>query len=227
MSQGNDLSNTIVFVDDPVSSLDANCLFSSYSLIKNKLLCCHQLFVSTHNVELLNLLKGKNRSGFGDETARLETAFYNTLLERNRSRICSRLMNMPSLLLDFRSEYHYLFAILWKFHENPSDNFSVLYSLPNITRRFLEAFLGFRIPEHEGLPTKLKTMITDEVKREKVNRFVQEYSHNQFLPRSLQCTDLSEFIAVVDIVMQNVAQMDKDHFDRMVSQANERSSEIP
>jgi len=52
------LSETIVYVDDPISSLDSNHLYNTYALIasfmKGK---CGQLFVSTHNYEFFNLLK--------------------------------------------------------------------------------------------------------------------------------------------------------------------------
>lgn len=53
----NDLSQTIIFVDDPVSSLDSNHLFYTYSFIKTKLSSCKQLFISTHNYEFFNLVK--------------------------------------------------------------------------------------------------------------------------------------------------------------------------
>lgn len=55
--KGSDTSKSIVYVDDPVSSLDSNHLFSTYSFVKNKLSNAHQLFISTHNYELFNLLK--------------------------------------------------------------------------------------------------------------------------------------------------------------------------
>ena len=51
-----DLSKLIVFIDDPISSLDSNHLFLTHSLICNRFchnrqLLCDQLFISTHNHE--------------------------------------------------------------------------------------------------------------------------------------------------------------------------------
>lgn len=51
------LSDTVVFLDDPISSLDANHLFNTYAFIRNRLLGCEQLFVSTHNLDFLGLMK--------------------------------------------------------------------------------------------------------------------------------------------------------------------------
>ena len=45
------LDGTIVLVDDPISSLDANHLFNTYALIKVQLRACKQLFISTHSFE--------------------------------------------------------------------------------------------------------------------------------------------------------------------------------
>ena len=51
---GNSTENTIVFVDDPISSLDSNHIYSVYALIMERLReRCKQLFISTHNSEFL------------------------------------------------------------------------------------------------------------------------------------------------------------------------------
>ena len=51
----------VIWIDDPISSLDENHIFSIYSLIKTKILdtpdTCSQLFISTHNLRFLGLLK--------------------------------------------------------------------------------------------------------------------------------------------------------------------------
>ncbi|TWJ13186.1 AAA domain-containing protein [Geobacter argillaceus] len=54
--KNNVLADTVIYIDDPISSLDANHLFNTYSFIRNKfyddasrMLKCKQLFISTHN----------------------------------------------------------------------------------------------------------------------------------------------------------------------------------
>lgn len=59
------LEDEIIWVDDPISSLDANHLYNTFSFIKERLGKCGQLFVSTHNLEFFNLIKNwmKHRDG--------------------------------------------------------------------------------------------------------------------------------------------------------------------
>lgn len=63
-----DLSNSIIFLDDPISSLDGNHLFNTYAFIKAKLTDCKQLFVSTHNLDFFNLMKDFIENILHDET---------------------------------------------------------------------------------------------------------------------------------------------------------------
>lgn len=56
-------SNPIIWIDDPISSLDSNHIFFVYSLIKAKIVdngAFKQLFVSTHNLNFLKYLKRLN-----------------------------------------------------------------------------------------------------------------------------------------------------------------------
>ena len=57
---GPDAEKLIIYIDDPISSLDANHIFYVYSLIES-ILCeplkYAQLFISTHNLEFLSILK--------------------------------------------------------------------------------------------------------------------------------------------------------------------------
>jgi wobble nucleotide-excising tRNase len=46
----NALADTIVVIDDPILSLDANHLFNTYALIKTQLAGCEQFFLMTHSV---------------------------------------------------------------------------------------------------------------------------------------------------------------------------------
>jgi wobble nucleotide-excising tRNase len=52
-----DLANGIVVIDDPVSSLDANALFSAFAYMKERTGQCGQLFVFTHSFPFFRLVK--------------------------------------------------------------------------------------------------------------------------------------------------------------------------
>ena len=207
------LAVTTVFIDDPVCSFDCNHLFHSYALIKNKLAEAQQLIISTHNFEFFNLI----RDWF--KPAKSEASFY--LIEKGHNgQLEAKLSEMPSLLLKFKSEYHFLFSILHRFSQNPTSDYNYLYILPNLVRRYLEAFLGFKTPICAGLKKKLPRLITDSVEHEKVLKFIDEYSHNKSLPRSLNFPDFSECRDVVAIVLRAVEAKDKEHYDALVDEIN-------
>lgn len=199
------LAETVVFIDDPVSSLDANHLFNVYSFIRSRLADCRQLFVSTHNFEFLNLIKDwllEKRS---------EAAFYLVERAKDNDKECARITNMPKVILDFRSEYHYLFSILNGFVTGKADNYDVLYQLPNVARRFLEAFLGFKVPRHQGLEKKMAHLFPDDVEKERVWKFVNHYSHNTSLLRSLNFPDFGESRSLVGLILERARGFDPEH----------------
>ena len=201
-----DISKAIVFIDDPISSLDSNHLYNTFSVIQTKLSDCGQLFISTHNLEFFNLIKEwfKNVKGRKDKCR-----FYlNERITKNGDET-SDIRELPSLLLDFKSEYHFLFYKIKSFADNQSTDYENLYQLPNMIRRFLEAFIGFKYSA--GL-NELHELIDNESDCIKVNRFVQEFSHQQNFERSLKYPDTNECRSVVDIVLKAVESKDSEHY---------------
>lgn len=143
----NPLSATTVIIDDPIGSLDANHLFNTYAFIKTKLSGCFQLFILTHNFEFYSLIrewalheeeKRKNKP----QTDWHDWSIY---LIRRGDDGQSILEVIPDQLLKFNSEYHYLFATLLAFERSTQQTSDNLMSLPNMARRFLEAFGGVMI----------------------------------------------------------------------------------
>lgn len=201
-----DISTAVVFIDDPISSLDSNHLYNTFALIKDKLGNCHQLFISTHNLEFFNLIKEwfKKVKGHNDKCR-----FYlNERITKNGDETAD-IRKLPSLLLDFKSEYHFLFYKIKSFADNPSTDFESLYQLPNIIRRFLEAFIGFKYSAGLG---ELRKLVDNQSDCIKVNRFVQEFSHQQNFERSLKFPDTNECRSVVDTVLKAVESKDGEHY---------------
>jgi len=202
-----DISKAIVFIDDPISSLDSNHLYNTFALIQAKLSNCYQLFISTHNLEFFNLIKEwfKKVKGHKDKSR-----FY--LIERitKNGEEVSDVKKLPSLLLDFKSEYQFLFYKIKSFTDNPSTDYESLYQLPNIIRRFLEAFIGFKYSE--GLKKGLERLINNESDRIKVHKFINEFSHQQNFERSLKFPDVNECKSIVDIVLKAVKSKDSEHY---------------
>lgn len=210
--RGTVLADTIVFIDDPVSSLDCNHLFHTYSVIKNQLADCKQLFISTHNYEFFNLIKNWRRN----HNRYPETSLY--LIEKKTivagEPLKANLKELPKPLFKFNSEYVYLFSLLYKFNENQTPDYEYLYIMPNLVRRYLEAYVGFR--SLGILRNNLSILIENETDREKVYKFINEYSHNSSNPRLLHFPDFSECQSVVNIVLTAVQDKDRNHYDALV-----------
>lgn len=210
----NKINDSIIYIDDPISSLDSNHLFNLYSFIKNKFVDSKQLFICTHNFEFFNLLKEwflSNKDIKKDNRALF-------LIERPNNGIVrdAEIKCIHKLLEDFKSEYHFLFWLIYRFKETPSTDFTQLYNLPNLMRRYLEAFLGFKVPKHVGLETKLEFLIEDKIVRERVLKFIHHYSHGNSMSRALNFPDLQECTDIVKIVIDSVENKDKTHFDSLV-----------
>jgi len=204
-----DISKAVVFIDDPISSLDSNHLYNTFAVIQAKLSSCRQLIVSTHNHEFFNLIKewfkdNKDKSSF----------YLNERITRNGDEV-SEIRTLPETLLNYKSEYHFLFSKIKSFEDNPLTDYDSLYQLPNIIRRLLEAFIGFKYST--GLRNGLKQLINNESDRIKVERFIHEFSHQRDLNRSLKFCDTSECKTIVDIVLNAVKSKDNEHYATLES----------
>ena len=200
-----ELSETIVFVDDPISSLDSNHIYNIFSLVRTHLCDCHQLIISTHNHDFFNLVKEWLKSkGF-----KTKSSFF--LIERSYRDETEEaiISNLPCTLLKYRSEYHFLYSRIRSFSEAQITDFSSLYQIPNLVRRFLEAFLGFKYSQ--GI-NALHKIINNKSDRIKTERLLHEFSHQKDLGRSLRLPDIAESKDIVHIVLEAVKNNDPVHF---------------
>lgn len=220
------LDETIVFIDDPVSSLDCNHLFNIYAFIKSKLINCGQLFVSTHNLEFFNLMKDFIMEITGQNGKYLykhqnSPAPYFLIQKEWGEKINrSRIINLPKELNKYKSEYVYLFSIILNFENYSGTDFNMMYILPNIGRRFLEGYLGLKYPDGKPWKEKLCRLVKDEAQRNLVYKFVNEFSHNSSAMRSLKFPDMQECKQAINIIMKGLKENDKDHYDALYESCN-------
>lgn len=138
------LPKTILFVDDPISSLDSNHIFQVRSLLKDffKIEDFAQLFISTHNFEFFSILYD---SGIFSRTAtEINRPLY--FIKRDTGGV-STIEKMPKSFSNYKSEYVGLFHILKEFNESTDkEEFPYLLLLPNALRRFVELYTLSKYP---------------------------------------------------------------------------------
>jgi len=206
---------TIVYIDDPVSSLDSRHLFNTYSLINDifrrndkKQPCkCKQLFLSTHNYEFLCLsLEWFKKIPSSSKS----TAYYLVQKSERESLDESVIKDMPKTLRNKNAEYGYLFEQLYEYYIEPSGELEHSYCLPNMARRFLESYCSFKYRLDFG-DGAIK-LIPDNQKRERVIKYTNYYSHFPDYIHTIGMADLSEGKDVIGIIFDAMKQSDLEHY---------------
>jgi len=105
----------IIWIDDPISSLDGNHIFFVYSLLKAEIVSTgkyEQLFVSTHNLDFLKYLKRLKGSFLGQHGKQKDYSKDFFVVVRNDKRATIELM--PKYLKEYVTEFNYLFHQILK-----------------------------------------------------------------------------------------------------------------
>jgi wobble nucleotide-excising tRNase len=216
-ADGGSHENAILFIDDPISSFDSNHIYAVYALIAEKLEDSHQLFVSTHNSEFFNLLKSRWLSNRDIKYKRTSRAYYVRRSTDSQGIVNSMVANLPPLLLKYKSEYEFVFSHLYSFGKasNPSEHEA--YTAPNLLRKFLEAYLGFRKPSVTVWHEKLNLLLEAPEQRREIQKFVDDASHLQSLNRMLtQPAFISSSQRCVQQVLQALENKDNEHYVSLV-----------
>lgn len=179
-----DVSKGVVLIDDPVSSLDANALFSVFGYMKVHTKDCHQLFILTHNFSFFRQVKNWFHHMKGQGKKKLEqrpARFYSlhtTLTDGFRNAAITRI---DPLLEEYESEYHFLFRQVYEVANDttPETELSQFYGMPNIARRLIETFLAYRFPDSSGdLIKRFDRVEFDAAKKTRILRLLNTYSHS-------------------------------------------------
>ncbi len=184
-AEGRRISDLVVVIDDPVSSLDTKALNYAFALLKSHLSGAKQLFMLTHNLHFMQECRkwlGK-MSRDNPPTAGL---FFVDLKQDAAGKRSSRLEPLPKLLRDYESEYHYLFQHVQRLAESEGLTYDHLYLMPNAMRKVLDIFLAFKVPGPDGLKSKLDMVVRnrpdfDANRLMALDRLVQLESHAESL----------------------------------------------
>ncbi len=216
---GFDIKSSTIVIDDPISSLDSNSIFLAFSFIKESIKEAGQIFILTHHFDFFRQVKN-----WFQHMARhnnVPTTYYMLTCKNDAGIRKSNLIKLDKLLLNFESEYHFLFDVLYRFGEKNESELSEIYSLPNTARKFLESFLAFRVPitaTVTNIDTRLGHINFDTVKKTRINRFVQTHSHPRYEAgvQDFDMTLLAEAPEIISDLLELVKVEDEKHYNHLV-----------
>lgn len=214
------MSDGIVVIDDPISSLDTNGLFHAFSFMKEQTKQAKQLFILTHSHSFFrqvknwfNHLPGQKKSNPDQRPA----CFYMLSCSFDNGCRVSSLTKLDSLLHEYESEYHYLFGQVYHASNATIDSLEECYHLPNVARRLLETFLAFRQPKETGhVEQQLGLIDFDKAKKTRILRFLHTYSHSEtFDGTGEDQSILTETKLVLSDLLDLIKSEDDRHFSQM------------
>lgn len=215
LGEGSDkIGDTIVVIDDPISSFDSNHLFSAFTFLIKNCGAAKQLFVLTHNFWFFKLIRDWLKKGNRKDVS----SFYNietNIVDGNRE---AAIVNCNKTLTQYHSEYHFLFSTLLKYKNSQSMDMEVAYSLGNISRRLLESFISFKYPKSvNNLRAALESTGYDETKIERIYWYVQKYSHTDRIETHDAVPDniITEGEVIINEVLDFLESVDKIHYDQL------------
>jgi wobble nucleotide-excising tRNase len=216
----------IIWIDDPVSSLDNNHVFFVFSLIDSIIAKPYknrdnsngykyqQLFLSTHNIEFLKYLKRlqkpKNNVGY-------------FILQRHGNK--SDFLTMPNYLIKYSTEFNYLFHQIYKCSKLKSydSEYDTFYNFGNNLRKFLEVYLFYKYPSNLDVILKLKKLFKDDISVALVNRIDNEFSHlEEIFDRSMKVLEIPEIPKLAQYVLKKIKEKDPEQYEELLKSIGEQ-----
>ena len=196
---------TILFIDDPISSLDENNIFYVYNLIynlfeKNEFL---QYFLSTHN---LDFLKYTNRF-----SSKKDYYLIKKIKPAENIPSKSYITLLPKHLSNKVTEFVFLFEQIYSVatEEEDENNFHIFYNFPNNARKFIEALLYFKYPDYK---TKNDVKVNKYFGKDispLIQRINNEYSHcKDRFDRTQNPINTNEFKHDARIILKTIYKND-------------------
>jgi len=216
----------IVYIDDPISSLDNNHIFFIYSLIENVLARpvgkdgnnkniykYNQMFISTHNLDFLKYIKRLSKP-------RKQCQHFTITGKKSGS----ELSLMASYMKNYVTEFNYLFNEIYICSDeaNSAMNHNSFYNFGNNLRKFLESFLFFKYPfsvnTQEDHNQRIEKFFGgDEGADALVQRLINEFSHlAEMFDRSVQPIDHAEISKLAKFVLLKLKENDEQQYQCLI-----------
>jgi wobble nucleotide-excising tRNase len=233
----------IIYIDDPISSLDGNHIFFMFSLIEGLIAKpvknadgsngyrYKQLFISTHNLDFLKYLKRlsipRKKIQAGDGKPKSVEDSEHFMVERNGA--SSNITLMPAYLKNYITEFNYLFHQIYKCRNQDmaKETHEPFYGFGNNLRKFLEAFLFFKYPYHDDKGDSLERIKKffgeeDAAAIALVNRLNNEFSHLESNPdRGFKPVEIPEISKVANFVLDKIYTTDSDQYNALLKSIGE------
>ncbi|MHA3722557.1 AAA family ATPase [Leucobacter sp. HY1910] len=226
--EGVDPEQTIVVIDDPVTSLDKESLFATFAFARERTEQFAQAIFLTHDYEYfrLNLIDLKNRWGSSQKRIRMNDAAEKQMPEVSflEVRAVSQAANsrhgevreLPRSLVQHPSEYHFLFFHVAETSVGTSQEYLPLVG--NAARRLLEGFLSFRAPDKINFQEKVNAVAAnafiDGALKERVVKFLHSQSHREE-PRPSSALDFPSIETELAATLRFIHAADGPHFEAM------------
>jgi len=220
-------SKLIIYIDDPVSSLDSNHIFFMFSMIESviaKPKKYRQLFISTHNLDFLKYLKRLTTPG-GKENINY---FLTEKRHKQNDKRCF-LYTMPSHIKDYVTEFNYLFNEIYKVYKEVKgdrktmleNTYNQFYNLPNNLRKFLECYLFYKFPNNDSPLNNLGKLFDDNIPS-LINRVIHEYSHLTYIDRGWKPIDVDEAEDCAKIIIEKIREKDPDQYAALLESIKQK-----
>lgn len=214
-------SKPIIWIDDPISSLDGNHIFFVFSLLKSEIVdrnIFEQLFISTHNLDFLKYLK-RLTGGFTPPNSKFQEyqrAFF--LIYRHEE--IAQILAMPKYLKEYITEFNFLFEQVYKCAEIETvddTNYTLFYNFGNNARKFLEIYLYYKYPDYSKEIEKLKNFFgADPVPAILTDRINNEYSHLcGVFERGATPVEVPEMKKAANLIIAKL-KTDKDQYEALL-----------
>lgn len=211
----------VVVIDDPVSSLDKQAIFQIFSIIAGEMRSrpSRQYFLLTHNLDFFGHLKEEFRKKIDENDIRvfgLKATVEGCVITE-----------IPKLLKDHRSDYYYIFSVLYGYAS--VCDMADAHLAVNLLRRWLETFLEFKFASAGDYRSTLEVAYREAARLSKdsrtpfeadfleMNRFTNHGSHGFPDTESTDDSILTNANIRIQEVFQLVEILDPLHFKKLKS----------
>lgn len=196
-----DAKNTIVVLDDPISSFDTNFYYNAISYIRDKTEEVGQTFIFTHKFSL-----------YKDFTLMYKESVNQYVIERTLD--SPRIKKADKIISQYHDEYAYLFNKIYWFVKRPPSNVNDYLQYPNMARRLLEGYISFKLPLPSDGSMMDKVLKLENGHNTAAGRAILRLLNNRSHLRVIQNGDIADEIDSISSlpeILKNLLDFMKHH----------------